>query len=107
MVHVIFFESKKYNQSGIFPVLKYIVDTQPEKHAGTATISSITTEAGSRSSRMDSALVQKYTAAVEVNNIMATKNIRLFGSNKRMNRGIPSRVPNVPGALVERPVPKP
>ena len=89
---------KKYVHSGIEPLAKYSDDTQPQKQSGTATISSMTTEPGSRWSRIVSAQPQNQTDATPSNTSELTKNAKLPGNSSRMNSGKPSSVPTVPGA---------
>ena len=77
------------------------------KQSGTATISSMTIEPGSRRPRIVSARPQNQTDAALNNNSDPTKNAKLPGNSSRMNSGKPSNVPTVPGATGERPVPSP
>ena len=98
---------KKNHHSGIVPFVKYSDETQPAKQSGTATISSMTIEPGSRRPRIVSARPQNQTDATLSNNSDPTKNAKLPGNSSRMNSGKPSNVPTVPGATDERPVPSP
>ena len=57
---------KKNRHSGIVPFVKFSDETQPAKQSGAATISSMTTEPGSRWSRIVSAQPQNQTDATLV-----------------------------------------